>query len=243
MASVAQALFSLPAFHQRYYPTAEEHWATCTEPLPATCIDCQMHKLADGLLSGRYSFPSKRESQAQQVGTGTGAAAFTVPLPNFQDGIRPTLFKSLIGKGHEEFATMRQQDAEEFLSYLLKVLQQHARRVGRTDEADEPFQIFRFGMEQRLKCGECQRVRYRVDEQYTVSVPVSAQEKGKDEKGNVVFEDVKIQEALEALTGEESLEYQCPGCKKEVVATKCVVFVSAAKVFERLGRLIDVSAW
>ena len=173
-----------------------------------------MHKLADGLLSGRYSRPSARERVVEEKPDTT-----SVPLPTFQDGIRPMLFKSLIGKGHEEFATMRQQDAEEFLSYLLKVLQQHARRAGRVNE-DEPFHIFRFGMEQRLQCGECSRVRYRVDEQYTVIVPVPAREKEKDAEGKIVYGDVGIEETFNLLTGEESLSYHCPGCNKEVNATK-----------------------
>jgi hypothetical protein len=70
MASVLQTLFSLPAFQERYYrrpssdlsqdyvsEKASVHWATCGQALPADCLECQLFKLADGLLSGRYSHP------------------------------------------------------------------------------------------------------------------------------------------------------------------------------------------
>jgi len=57
MASTLQSIFMIPAFRERYYATIAQHWETCNETIPATCVDCQMHKIADGLLSGRYSVP------------------------------------------------------------------------------------------------------------------------------------------------------------------------------------------
>lgn len=38
-------------------------------------------------------------------------------------GIRPNTFKLLIGKGHPEFATKRQQDAQEFFLYLVSLIE------------------------------------------------------------------------------------------------------------------------
>ena len=67
-------------------------------------------------------------------------------MPIFQEGVRPAGFKVLLGKSHEEFTTMRHQDAEEFLAPLLSVLRRHARRLG-VDPAVEPREAFAFGME------------------------------------------------------------------------------------------------
>lgn len=217
MASVTQTLLSLPAFQGRYYPNSSDHWQTCPEALPATCLECQMRKLADGLLSGRYSRPSTSQSAVAD-----NPLAHDAPTPTFQEGIRPASFKALIGKGHEEFATMRQQDAEEFLAHLLKVLRQNAKRLGVKAE-DEPTEIFRFGMEQRLQCTDCKKVRYRVDSQDSISIPVPAVEKEKDADGNPVYEDVLLTAALDVVTDDEALEYQCPACKKKVVAVKYVI--------------------
>lgn len=79
-----------------------------------------MCKVADGLLSGRYSVPSTR--QTSSGGAGESGLLYQAPTPVFQDGIRPVTFKTVIGKGHAEFSTMKQQDSEEFLTYLVQTL-------------------------------------------------------------------------------------------------------------------------
>ncbi|KAI0935508.1 hypothetical protein AcW1_000029 [Taiwanofungus camphoratus] len=234
MASVMQTVFSLPAFREWYYPSASTHWQSCTESLPANCIDCQMHKLADGLLSGRYSHPRPPTSGPPDP-KATNPLAHDSPAPVFQEGVRPAGFKGLIGKGHEEFSTMRQQDSEEFLTHLLTVLRRHSKKKGSQER--EPTAVFTFGMEQRLECNECKRVRYRVDSMDVVSVPVPARERGKDADGKIQYEEVQLKECLDILTGVEALEYTCPACKKGVVATKLVPFFCFVKVVISLKNL------
>jgi ubiquitin carboxyl-terminal hydrolase 5/13 len=82
-----------------------------------------MRKVADGLLSGRYSRPSTDALPYDDTGR-TGASEVV-----FQKGLRPTGFKALVGKGHAEFATMKQQDSEEFLTHLIEVLRRDAKKV------------------------------------------------------------------------------------------------------------------
>lgn len=40
-------------------------------------------------------------------------------------GIRPQMFKTLVGKGHPEFSTKRQQDAQEFFLHIINILEVH----------------------------------------------------------------------------------------------------------------------
>lgn len=169
-----------------------------------------MLKLSDGLLSGRYAHPPR-----DVVSHGDD--------PVFQAGLKPSGFKALVGKGHAEFATMRQQDAEEFFTHLVTVLRRynHSQRASDPDSTD----IFTFGLEQRLQCRECQGVRYRVDTMDTVSVPVRAQENGKYADGKPIWEEIKLEECLDTLTGTEALEYSCPKCQKSVIATKFVILL------------------
>jgi len=141
MASVLQTIFTIPSFVTRYKDGVTEsssHSETCSAPLPAECVECQMRKVADGLLSGRYSHPAPTHIfvspnlYAPSVPTGDSYQPAELnpedqlqhpsPTPIFQLGVKPTGFKSLVGKGHEEFATMKQQDAEEFFTHLLTVL-------------------------------------------------------------------------------------------------------------------------
>ena len=71
-----------------------EHQLQCLLE-PANCLQCQLSKLSDGLLSGRYSLPVQEDETESEI--------------RGQDGIAPAMFKTLIGKGYEEFSTMRQQ--------------------------------------------------------------------------------------------------------------------------------------
>ncbi|KAI9452342.1 ubiquitin carboxyl-terminal hydrolase 14 [Russula earlei] len=205
MSSVIQVLFALRPFQQRYAShLAFRHWARCIEPLPASCLECQMLKLADGLLSGRYSRPRRTDSQTPLAAATTPG---TIPQPVFQGGVRPVTFKALIGRGHAEFATMRQQDSEEFFTHLLTSLRRYAHAQSREPE---PTETFAFALEQRLQCTTCARVRYRVDAHDVLSVPVPAREKGRDPDGKVVYKDVALAESVDAVMSAEGLEYKCP---------------------------------
>lgn len=108
----------LSLFEERYnHSYAKMHERSC-EKLPADCLECQMCKIADGLVSGRYSVPSTRAN-----------ANPTTQKLVFQDGIRPVMIKNIIGKGHAEFSTMRQQDSEEFLTHLIQTLRRDLHKI------------------------------------------------------------------------------------------------------------------
>jgi ubiquitin carboxyl-terminal hydrolase 5/13 len=94
-----------------------------------------MHKIADGLLSGRYSHPANYSGKPSVLGL-----QHPSPTPVFQEGIRPVGFKALIGKGHEEFSTMRQQDSEEFFTHLITVLRRDMHKY--KDRSDQGKDIF-----------------------------------------------------------------------------------------------------
>ncbi|KII83872.1 hypothetical protein PLICRDRAFT_46628 [Plicaturopsis crispa FD-325 SS-3] len=230
IASVIQTLFALPTFQKRY-SAAAQHWAACTEPLPADCVECQMFKLADGLLSGRYAHPASHYAPAAET-------------PVFQAGVRPGGFKALVGKGHAEFATMKQQDAEEFFGWLVTVLRRQAKKAGRPAEA-EPTEAFAFGMEQRLECSECGRVRYRVDSVDNVSLAVPARETAdrQSEAGKKTYEEVLLEELLGNLTSPEVLEYHCPACAKGVHAKKQTRFATFPEVLVVHAKKFQLVNW
>ena len=186
-----------------------------------------MLKVADGLLSGRYSRPRRTDDTTLQNSLATApATAGTTPQPVFQEGVRPITFKALIGRGHAEFATMRQQDAEEFFTHLLTSLRRYAHAHPRSagggsdDAKPEPTETFAFALEHRLQCTSCTGVRYRVDTHDVLSVPVQAREKGQDAEGKVIYRDVALAECIDAAMGVEGLEYKCPNCQRDVTATQ-----------------------
>lgn len=280
LASVMQTLFSIPAFHTRYLDAYLPHTTSCSNLLPATCIECQMVKLADGLLSGRYSVPRAVEPPAPgSLAEAAGSDGNEGPI--FQAGIKPSMFKTLIGKGHEEFSTMRQQDADEFLKHLVSVLQRDSKRLetestsgqASTSAAptNDPTKVFSFGLQQRLQCTECKKVRYTVESQEAgLSLPVplrvqskkatengeapelTAKEKGKStsldstipsDSSKVTYESVSLLECLDIFTSPEALDYHCPSCKKSVIATKQVLFTSFPEVLAVQARRFQLVNW
>jgi len=194
-----------------------------------------MHKIADGLLSGRYSRPSNRPHAPSGL-------EHPSPTPVFQDGVRPVGFKALIGKGHEEFSTMRQQDSEEFFTHLITVLRRDMHKYKDRSDQD-PTTIFSYGMEQRLQCGTCKKVRYRVDTMDVVSVAVPAIEKGKNADGVVTYEEVPLGQCLDSLLGSEALEYECPSCGKSVNATKQTKFASFPDILVVHAKKFQLVNW
>ena len=277
MASVLQTIFTIPSFVTRYKDGITEsspHSETCSAPLPAECVECQMRKVADGLLSGRYSQPAPTHTFASpnlytaSVPTGDSfqpaepnpedQLQHPSPTPIFQLGVKPTGFKALVGKGHEEFATMKQQDAEEFFTHLLTVLRRDGvkHKVGsnsgegpfstefRESNLDlDPTQVFSYAMEQRLECSVCHRVRYRTDTSDVVSLAVPAIEMGKDADGKPIYSEVQLTDCIESLLGKEEVPgYRCPGGCGDVVglrqnrfATLPEVLVVHAKKFQLVG--------
>jgi ubiquitin carboxyl-terminal hydrolase 5/13 len=261
MASVLQSLFSLPVFRTRYVDAYRPHTLQCTNTLPASCLECQTCKVADGLLSGRYSLPRSRGQENTEDG------------PIFQEGIRPSMFKALIGKGHEEFSTMRQQDADEFLKHLFACIQREAKRLHADPVAsqcgapiDDPTTAFAFGLQQRLQCMECKKVRYTTEAQDSgLSLPVpirvvDTMSKGKEpvEGENAVddiaaaslsadskveYEPVDIQECLDIFTAAETLDYNCPSCDKGVQATKQTLFTTFPDILAVQVRRFQLINW
>lgn len=247
MASVLQVTFALPTWQRRYFDTAVEHIVCCKND-PATCFRCQISKLADGLLSGRYSLPA--ESTSDDLGPDGKSK-------ENQDGIPPAMFKTLIGKGHQEFSTMRQQDAYEFWQHFIKTVEQKERSVfgGLAD----PTKIFQFQVEQRLQCTNCNRVRYSKNITTSISVGVPAKKKTPAEleeeygpdyanqsSGNkiVKYKPVTFEECLDTFVAEESLEdYNCPGCCSRTVALKNHRFSTFPEVLVIHTRRFELENW
>lgn len=232
LSSILQCLFSIPFFQNRYYhplepPPASEH--------PAEDLETQLRKLAEGLLSGRYSDPD----------TSLTASEYSPELSH-QKGLAPAMLKHLVGRGHEEFSTMRQQDAFELLLHLFKLITRSAHPAPLQD----PVQSFRFVMEQRLQCVTCRRVRYRTDEQDNISIPVPVRRKLRvvnGEPGEEIrkdeFEPVTLKECLEAFTDAEMVELVCPACGSQDGFTKRSLFKTFPKILVVNARRFELVNW
>lgn len=237
LASTLQSLFSFPEFADRYYLPGE---APPNAPLPAEDLETQLRKVADGLLSGRYSKPDSDVIVSEH----------TLENPH-QKGLAPAMLKHLIGRGHAEFSTMRQQDAFELLLHLLKLIS----RSQHVAPYKDPVDAFRFVMEQRLQCISCRKVRYRTDEQENISIPVPIRRVPKDakmetdsegkenEKEKEEFEPVTLKECLDIFTADEMVELTCGSCGSKAGFTKKSMFKTFPAVLAVNARRFELVNW
>jgi ubiquitin carboxyl-terminal hydrolase 5/13 len=230
LASTLQCLFALPQWQKRYYlpmselPIVDE---------PAQDLETQLRKMANGLLSGRYSHPDPDvvSSEASDV--------------QYQKGLAPVMFKHLVGRGHEEFSTMRQQDSFEFLQHVFKLTTRSQHKA----PLEDPTQAFRFVIEQRLQCLNCKKVRYRSDEQDNLSIPVPLTkvtrkegEEGKENDGDE-YEPVNLKECLDSFTAEDIVEFTCPACGSKDGSSKRSLFKTFPEVLAVNAQRFVVINW
>lgn len=233
LSSIVQCVFSLPEFQQRYYHPSEEPPFSQN---PAEDLETQLRKLADGILSGRYSKPDRNV-----------IASPDSPEVPHQKGLAPAMFKHLIGRGHEEFSTMRQQDAFEFLLHLFKIISLSSHPV----DLGNPIESFRFATEQRLQCTSCNKVRYKVDEQDNISIPVPARRvshrgnpaSSSEKNHSDQFEPVTLLDCLNSSTAEELVEFSCPACGSKDGFSKRSLFRTLPQQLVINARRFELINW
>jgi ubiquitin carboxyl-terminal hydrolase 5/13 len=180
-------LFAIPEWQKRYTTSFAKHSHECAVPYEGegkgSCLECQIAKVCDGLLSGRYSIKQGISSlfKVNIVTVHPDGAR-----EEYQSGIAPRMLKHLIGAGHPEFAGMKQQDAQEFLMWLLSRIQRKGKATGQVEtlltkeEANksgwggyvDPTRCFRFVIQQRIQCLGCGGVKYRLDEVDNLNITI-----------------------------------------------------------------------
>ncbi|XP_066567891.1 ubiquitin carboxyl-terminal hydrolase 5 isoform X1 [Amia ocellicauda] len=154
--SVMQVLFTVPDFQNKYVSKIEKILNDAPSD-PTQDFKTQVAKLGYGLLSGEYSKPALDPVEDPSV----------APEPKGdQVGIAPRMFKALIGRGHPEFSTNRQQDAQEFLLHFINMVERNCR------SGENPTDAFRFLLEERIVCQQSQRVKYTQRVDYILQLPV-----------------------------------------------------------------------
>ncbi|RSL50482.1 hypothetical protein CEP53_008780 [Fusarium sp. AF-6] len=223
LASITQCLFDMPSFQERYFRPNDDL------PIvqdPAEDLETQLRKIADGLLSGRHSKPD-----ADVGGDGI----------THQKGLAPAMFKHLIGRGHEEFSTMRQQDAFELLQHLFKLITRSQHQGGLKD----PTEPFRFALEQRLQCLGCKKVRYSSTEQDNIFIDVPLEklpaEEGSD--GPAAYKPVTLKECLDNFTATEKVELTCSACGSKDGFVKRSLFKTFPDTLVVNARKMTVVNW
>ena len=207
IASVVQVLFSVPEIQDYYVNSWKDHLQNCNE-VPAHCFRCQMGKMGEGLLSGRYS------------------------IPDIGKSISPSMFKNIVSKGNQEFQSMRQQvfsfkeDASEFMQHLIATI----KRVENPNRCD-PSSCFDFVSENRLQCFDCKRVHYSSDTSGAIILQIPAITDGIDENGKVKYKEADLIDLVKQHFEPETRQFTCPQDNTKTTAVWFNSLTQHAKIF------------
>ena len=217
--SIMQVLKEVPTLSQRYYAPADAIFKSAPSD-PVADFPTQMAKLCTGLLSDRYADPPVEGAEHTAV------------------AVTPRMFKQLVGKGHSEFATGRQQDAAEYFQHLLETMTRAERAAGdrlagvfgggaTAVSSDGPTAAqFEFEVEERVQCAESGAVRYVTQKNNVVplEVPLEAAANA------AALADFKERELKRQKTSEAKEEEEEPvrpvvpfaACLEKLAATEAV---------------------
>ncbi|CEG38959.1 ubiquitin carboxyl-terminal [Plasmopara halstedii] len=176
MNSVLQLLLALPEVQERYFKESEKIFST-VNAMPVDDFAAQFSKLACAVLTDRYTKKFLSPTDGKQVEEDT--------LHNVD--LRPSTFRSLVGKGHPDFSTGEQQDAIEYLQFLLEFMTRaeriSANRLGSLFKEDTATgaefptaNLFKFKLEDRVQCMDSNKVKYilRDDMVLQLQIPLEA---------------------------------------------------------------------
>jgi len=206
--SVLQVLLNcVPGITQQYTNT----WSTSAAPsvpLP-TDFSYQLGKLCNFNSSGLYAV------NPDKLG------------PGQESGVRPGLCKAIIGQGHPEFSSSRQQDAHELYLHLVSLLEKDERRLGSKVTNDVTFEV-----EERIQCNASNKVLYKTRRDCCLSVPVpldtasnfaaaKAWEDSKESSGEAVKYSLTLLDCLRSMAEAETvLDFFSPAINDKTTANK-----------------------
>lgn len=164
--STMQVLLALPEFKGRFVDNAESILQNSDTSVPRD-VNVQISKLATALYEDRD--PATKHSTAVVEGEWE-----FMPDPK---EIRPAMLRNIIGTGHIEFSSTRQQDAHEYIQHLLTAITRAEKSSGidRTDKFGPLAKLFEFELEERVQCKQSGMVKYNTcSGENTLSLPIPA---------------------------------------------------------------------
>jgi ubiquitin carboxyl-terminal hydrolase 5/13 len=148
--------------------------------LPSDDFFVQIAKFFNGIFNtSRYSLPDIiNQSSTSAIRPGSGGSCGYV---------EPRFLRFLLGRGHVEFSSARQQDASEFFQHLIELYSRSYQAISASPERKNvlprllpcPRDLFSFSVEERLFCSQSRTTRYGTVKGETVlrlNIPLEAAE-------------------------------------------------------------------
>lgn len=191
MNSVLQVLNTIPEFVSCYSKAEWLDRGDLTDP--ASDLTLQLAKLCQGLNSGVYSMQGE-EAVLREEGS--------------QPGVSPIMLRQLVGKGHAEFSSNRQQDSQELFLYLLELME----RAHKKSNSQAPITCLQFMAEDRTECTASGQVRYkqRLEDYLPLSVSMEAAT-NMAEVTDYLARKAEVEAKGERLPGDDLVRAKIPG--------------------------------
>jgi len=190
MNSVLQVLNTIPEFVSCYSKAEWLDRGDLTDP--GNDMTLQLAKLCQGLNSGVYSREGE-EAVLREEGS--------------QPGIKPVMLRHLIGKGHAEFSSNRQQDSQELLLYLLELIE----RAHKKTNTQAPISCLQFMAEDRTLCTSSGQVRYKQRLEEYLPLPVSLEDATNvAEVSDYLARKAEVEAKGERLVGDDIVRAKIP---------------------------------
>jgi len=171
--SVVQVMASLPEFRARYLAHADALLAATPAAAAVDSLTAQLAKVAVALGTDKYVSEEAAAALPALAPTATeaevAAAKDEAERRASLSCVAPRMLRALAGRGHPEFSTGRQQDAEEYFRHLLGLMQREEQRQRAAGGAGADVlaatggslgALFEFEEETRLQCTASNTVRY-----------------------------------------------------------------------------------
>jgi ubiquitin carboxyl-terminal hydrolase 5/13 len=189
MNSCFQVLSALPEFRRRYLGPSDDILSSFSAHEAMESLSAQLAKLAVALGTDKYVRAEAREPLAPLSDDATAeerqAYANALEKRAQSSFVSPLVLRTLAARGHAEFSTNKQQDAEEFWEHLMTLVEREedkarARGLAGSDVAASTggslSALFAFEEETRMQCLTSKQVRYKRDPARGITLPIVEEE-------------------------------------------------------------------
>jgi len=182
MNSLMQVLLAIPEFAKKYN---DENLLKNSPSISSTHFTTQMAKVAIAVLTDTYiekKEGKEKEVKEKEVKGSTSTTTVTVTatatgtlLDVDSWEICPKMFRDVVGRGHPDFSTARQQDVFQYYQHILSVIERAEQSSGNQTNLQK---LFSFDIEERIQCSVSNKVKYKITQGENVFPLPLATDKG-----------------------------------------------------------------
>ncbi|ODV61252.1 ubiquitin-specific protease UBP14 [Ascoidea rubescens DSM 1968] len=231
ISSIIQVLFDLKCFQDYFYQKDFLNVKDAINGDQGLNLRVQLIKIANGLISGKYSTPNLD----------------TPDDIKFQRGIALNSFKNLVGTHNKDFKSMQQQDAFEFLLFLLETIENYyySDDLDLNPTNENLIDNFKFVSESKLTCSNCRKYKFINELTNYLSLPIKDELKEISKENKKIYKDYSLIESLNQVFSNKSLdvELNCENCLKTTFFNKEVKLKTLPNVLVLSAQRVKLENW